>query len=190
MDVNFRIRNFTYYISLFLIHLLYAEFIPQHTSCLSDYSFFSNPILMALFGFRDTMKSGSGGEVIPSAALASLPVLWLERAGLDVSKAGEAEYLTSVVAQGEGRLTRLPFEMPIKFHTEMRMPGAALGNAQALVPVSTQVCHLQGLTPLSLPQREEDTSSQRLPFLPTPSQGFHPLSRIRRAVLPWTRIRE
>ncbi|EPY86366.1 hypothetical protein CB1_000318024 [Camelus ferus] len=30
------------------------------------------------------MKSGSGGEVIPSVALASLPVLWLERAGLDV----------------------------------------------------------------------------------------------------------
>ena len=44
----------------------------------------------------------------PSAALATLPIQWQERVGLDVGKAGETKYLTSLVAQGEGKVTVLP----------------------------------------------------------------------------------
>ena len=44
----------------------------------------------------------------PSAVLATLPVQWQERVGLDVGKAGETKYLTSLVAQGDGRVTVLP----------------------------------------------------------------------------------
>lgn len=71
-----------------------------------------------------------------------VPIHCQERAGLGVSKAGEATDLASVGVQGEGRVTRLPFLMLTKFHAEMKILGAALVNAQALVPLSTQVCHL------------------------------------------------
>ena len=64
---------------------------------------------MALLDFRDTKKSGSRGKVSPSAGLATLPIQWQERVGLEVGKAGEAKYLTSLAAQGQGRVTRLPF---------------------------------------------------------------------------------